>query len=363
MGQLTESDEALVDEITKTRNSLKTDKLDMSYGELMSMYEKEELIISPSFQRLFRWSSRQQTRFIESILLGIPIPAVFVAEGEFGKWEVVDGLQRISTVLSFFGELKTDKKGVNKWTLLAGNLIPKLEGYTIDTLPIQYVRNIKRSVCRVEVIKWDSQWDMRYELFSRLNTGGAVLTEQELRNCIFRNDLKEFYVFVENASSLKEFNKLVGLSEKQKSELYDQELIVRFISLVNEWKNVNTSADQHMTHYMQNLVKMGADLDPRIENMFYSVIELLAKSKANKQIFRYKSSRVFSPNLYDAIMVGFANNYRYYANHTELILSIINKIKEDPEFKRLAGSTTYSKTRIKSYITRAMKIIGDYQDE
>ena len=91
----------LEDVVSKKRNSLKTDRLDMSFGELMNMFEDGELFITPEYQRVFRWSPFQQTRFIESVLLGIPIPPIFIAEDDEGKWEVVDGLQRISTIFSF----------------------------------------------------------------------------------------------------------------------------------------------------------------------------------------------------------------------------------------------------------------------
>jgi uncharacterized protein with ParB-like and HNH nuclease domain len=82
----------LENEINYARNNLTTDRLDMSYGEIMSMYERGEIIIDPDFQRLFRWSTFQKTRFIESILLGIPTPPIFVAEDDEGRWELVDGL-------------------------------------------------------------------------------------------------------------------------------------------------------------------------------------------------------------------------------------------------------------------------------
>jgi uncharacterized protein with ParB-like and HNH nuclease domain len=93
--------------ISTKRNSLKTDRLDMSFGELMSLFDAGDLFITPEYQRVFRWSLFQQTRFIESVLLGIPIPPIFVAEDDEGKWEVVDGLQRISTIFAFFGVLET----------------------------------------------------------------------------------------------------------------------------------------------------------------------------------------------------------------------------------------------------------------
>ena len=134
--QTTLNSQKLDYQIDETRNSLKTGRLDMSYGEIMSMYETEELIIAPAFQRLFRWSLEQKTKFIESILMGIPIPSIFVAETDHGRWEIVDGLQRISTILSFFGKLRAEKEELNNWTLLEGDFISSLQGYTAETLPI-----------------------------------------------------------------------------------------------------------------------------------------------------------------------------------------------------------------------------------
>ena len=89
-----QTEETLLKDIEAGRNTLQTDKLDMSFGEIMSMYDKEEIIINPDFQRLYRWSDYQKTRFIESIIIGIPIPPIFVAEDSKGRWELVDGLQR-----------------------------------------------------------------------------------------------------------------------------------------------------------------------------------------------------------------------------------------------------------------------------
>lgn len=76
--------ESLDKEIASTRNDIRTDKLDVSYGELANLYENEELVIKPEYQRLFRWTPTQKSRFIESILLGFPTPAIFVAEDKHG---------------------------------------------------------------------------------------------------------------------------------------------------------------------------------------------------------------------------------------------------------------------------------------
>ena len=179
-----EQHQPLLKELEKSRNELKTDKLDMSYGEIISTYQRGDLIISPVFQRHYRWESDQKTRFVESILLGIPTPPIFVAENNEGRWELVDGLQRISTVTSFLGELKEEDK--NNWAMEEGDIIKNFRGYKFDDLPYKLQLHIRRAPCRIEIIKWDSAYDMRYELFKRLNTGGTPLTQQEIRNCIFR---------------------------------------------------------------------------------------------------------------------------------------------------------------------------------
>ncbi len=138
-------DETIETELSSARNTLSSDRLDMSFGELINMYDAGELIIDPEFQRYFRWDIYQRTRFVESILLGIPVPSIFMAEDSNGKWEVVDGLQRISTILSFFGKLTGDNEKENGWVMCQGDLINSLEGKSIDDLPLKFQLNIKRS--------------------------------------------------------------------------------------------------------------------------------------------------------------------------------------------------------------------------
>ena len=115
-------------ELDKARLSVKTDSYPMSIGELVSMYDDGELEIRPEFQRLFRWSLEQKSNFIESVLLGIPIPSIFVAQREDGVWELVDGLQRISTILSFMGKMRDNNGGLCPPLKLSGTkYLPSLQ--------------------------------------------------------------------------------------------------------------------------------------------------------------------------------------------------------------------------------------------
>ena len=341
-------------QISQMRNSLKADRLDMSFGEIMATYERGELIISPEFQRLFRWNIEQRTRFLESIILGIPIPPIFVAEDKKGRWELVDGLQRISTILSFFGNLNgPGARRENGWMLHEATLVPALKGFTSGTLPNNYILNIKRAVCRVEIIKWDSQWDMRYELFSRLNTGGSPLTEQEVRNSIFRGGLKRLYAFVDEIKHSDLFVKLVNLSENRKSKLYDDELIIRFLSLVNNWEKVDASISNHATAYMQSMLKRREDISKDDEEKFRDVLMLL--SPLGGEIFKVRST--FSASLYDAITVATAAYMdRFKANPRKLV-EAVKKLKADPEFREMRGGAS-SKTRTRVRIGHAVAVFG-----
>ena len=343
--------ELLEKEIAQARNSLTTDRLDMSFGEIMAMYQRGELIISPEFQRLYRWDINKKTKFLESIILGIPIPPIFVAEDNNGCWELVDGLQRLSTIFSFFGILNSQEKDINNWEMASGDLLDSLDGYSASTLPMRYILNIKRSVCRIEIIKWDSKWDMRYELFSRLNTGGEILTDQEIRNSIFRSGLRNFYSFIDKAINEANFKSITKLTQKQKLELFDQELIVRYVSLVDSWEQVDLPISTYATEYMRKMLVEKRDINPLTISRFYDVIDVL--KILGKDTFRIKST--FSPSAYDAIMVATTHFLTYFQKHPEQIKEAVEKVKSSSEFKETRSSAG-SKTRTKKKIEIAMKI-------
>src|SRR6476659_2651337 len=107
---------SLQDEILAQSAQIRTDSYQMSIGELINLYRDNELDVHPEFQRIYRWTDIQKTRLIESILLGIPLPPIFVAQRSDGVWDVVDGVQRLSTILQFVGMLKDEE----------GEIIPPL---------------------------------------------------------------------------------------------------------------------------------------------------------------------------------------------------------------------------------------------
>jgi uncharacterized protein with ParB-like and HNH nuclease domain len=119
----------LKEEIENAQRLVKTDAYQMSVGEIVNMYKDHEFVIDPDFQRLFRWEIGHKSKLIESLLLGIPLPSIFVFETEDSKWELIDGLQRISTLLEFMGELKDPATGELKppTALVATKYLPSLD--------------------------------------------------------------------------------------------------------------------------------------------------------------------------------------------------------------------------------------------
>jgi len=341
-------------EISEARNSLKTEKMDMSFGELISLYENQELIIDPEFQRLFRWDEDRKTKFIESLLLGIPTPTIFVAEvAETGQWEVIDGLQRISTVLSFFGILKNcPPNQENFWKLSEGKFIKSFRDKTKQDLPVKYHINIRRSTCRVEVLKWDSLVDMRYELFNRLNSMGLPLSDQELRNCIFRPHSNQFNQLLKELSQLDEFSELISPTEEQVTQLYLQELVLRFFALYDAMEDaankINDTISSYMTIYMGSVSKEGNfDFEGK-KRLFVEVTTLLATSPLKKYMFRSKSGKgPFSGSLYDVIMLGIAFYFDHYkAMSGDDLRKKLEIISENEDFKKCSASKASSRSRV-----------------
>ena len=138
--------------------------LDLSFNELLDMHKNKELIIDPEYQRLFRWSEGKQSRFIETLLLEMPIPPIYVIEIEDGIYELIDGLQRISSYLHFRGE-HPDRKNADgtyhKLTLTECDVATELNDYTFDSLPTALQIKLKRNFVRVEMIRRESDARLR----------------------------------------------------------------------------------------------------------------------------------------------------------------------------------------------------------
>src|SRR5690349_8180996 len=118
---------------TNFDREIRTTAVDFSFGELLNLHNDKEIVIHPEYQRLFRWSNEKRSRLIESIILGLPIPPIFLIEGDDGVLELIDGLQRTSSVLQF---LDHSAIGEPELILSGCDIIPELNGLRFQDIPV-----------------------------------------------------------------------------------------------------------------------------------------------------------------------------------------------------------------------------------
>ncbi len=235
----------LSDEIEKAQKLVKTDAYQLSISEIINMYRDGELVINPDFQRLFRWEIGQKSKLIESLLLGIPLPSIFVFERMDSKWELIDGLQRISTLLEFMGLLTDPDTGMPKSPscLVATKYLPSLNNAVweisdrVNGVPPEEQNaldsalqlQIRRARLSVEILKRPSDNSTKFELFQRLNAGGTQANPQELRNCIIIMVSNDYAKFVRSCAENGNFLSVLAATDDQLEKQRHMEYVSRFL--------------------------------------------------------------------------------------------------------------------------------------
>jgi hypothetical protein len=249
----------LLQAIDSRLSKVHTQALDLSFNELLDMYHEGELKIDPDYQRIFRWSEGARSRFIESLLLEMPVPPIYVIEEDDGKYLLIDGLQRISSYLHLRGALNAEHldppvvKG-EKLRFCDCDIVPELNGKTFDDLGTALQIRLKRAFIRVEVVRKGSDTRFKYHMFKRLNTGGVNLSPQQIRNSSIRLLDAKFNDFIIKLSQNEFYLECTSaLTNDQRLEAYDQELVLRFFALKNDRGNFIHSVSDFLTEYMESV--------------------------------------------------------------------------------------------------------------
>ncbi|MGL5049510.1 MAG: DUF262 domain-containing protein [Fusobacteriaceae bacterium] len=229
-------------ELQENLKNINTKYLVMSLREIMSMFEEEEIKINPIYQRGFRWAQTDKTYLIESLILNFPIPPIFVYQRNDGIWELVDGLQRISTVLEFFGKLPENMINENNKLdkLSAGKILTELEGISPDEFVTKHkdlALKLKKYPIHVVIIdaveNEVNNGKFEYEVFRRLNTYGARLSKQEIRNVTIALRDESLYEMMDNFTKEKAFTDIFIFGGKKADERKDLEVLLQFYLLYN----------------------------------------------------------------------------------------------------------------------------------
>ena len=355
----------LQEQIDDARKEIKTDGYAMSIGEWISLYESKEVDIHPEFQRFFRWSASQKTRLIESILLGIPVPQIFVAQRPDGVWDVVDGLQRLSTIYQLVGVLTgADDLPLPALVLQGTKYLPGLEGKKWDDsnlsdslTPAQRLI-IKRTKIAVSIILRESNENSKYELFQRLNTGGSALSAQEVRNSIAVMMDVSFYDWLRNLANNENFKECTSLSDKSIEEQYDMDLALRFVIFRNidnaELKKVGDVND-FITNKMIELIDKKSINRKREEEAFNATFALLHSRAGGECLRRYDIRKKkllggFLLSAFEAVALGVGYNYKSLEKSKLDFMTVISQIWSDKAFISNSGSGIRASSRIPAII-------------
>ncbi|MGY3257044.1 DUF262 domain-containing protein [Pseudomonas chlororaphis] len=289
--------------------------------------QKKWMNLQPEYQRRQVWDRKKKSQFIESLLMNLPVPPVFLFEPEYSRYEVMDGQQRLSAIVAFY---------TNRFKLSGLEYWPELNGFQYDDLPPLIQRGLDRRrlsavVLQSNALKEDYD-DLRKIVFERLNTGGQKLNAQELRNCIYSSSFAKLLVELAGYDS---FNDLLGMPRYDDNiirgqissdlaenpffkRMIDCELVLRFFAFrkkANIKGSVKSVLDKCMVANLETdgdeLDELAADFRTRID---------MAKELFGDDAFKIRESKKdqekVSPPYYDAIIIACD---RQFSNRAALI--------------------------------------------
>ena len=349
-------------ELDAARKDIKTDAYPISIRELASLYKEGELDIHPEFQRFLRWSPEQKTKLVESLLLGIPIPSIFVFQREDGVLDVVDGLQRISTILHFMGELRDEEdQTLPPLILQEADYLPALKDKVWSPsddpnfIGDDIQRFFRQEKIDVKVLLRDSDDQAKYELFQRINTGGTPLSEQEVRNCILIMVNRPAYFWLEQASKDENFIACCPLPERVLLERYDLELALRFAILydidVTKVKEIKDLGQFLTTEMRSALSGDGKDLK-KVGEDFERTFKLLNDAAGDNALrkFDIEKERFGGPFLisaFELVALGLSQNLDYAEQQgPDWLKAKIKAIWSDPRADGIYGQGVSTARRL-----------------
>ena len=330
---------SLQEQLMEQKMKVDFNTYDLSIKELISMVNDKLINIAPDYQRQFRWDKERQSSLIESIFLGIPIPSLFMATNADGTWELIDGVQRVSTILCFAGSEEEREKiqmsNLNELTLDKLKKLTGFNGKTFENLPIEVQTKFKLSNIKVTTLSDKSDKEVRFDLFERLNRGGVILTDQEIRSCVYRGGFNDF---IKKLSKNGDFRECVHLTNRQENNGTREELVLRFFAYLYDLQNFVHSVKEFLNNYME---KADKDFEYAYnEKLFCDVFKIL-NNALPKGISKGRKNTPL--NLYEAVSVGAA--MAYLKNGRINTVGVQEWIKDKELIKYTTGATN-SKVRV-----------------
>jgi len=293
---LTQSEEVIVLPSIEKPNYQET-----SCAELYRKFTDKQLEIQHDFQRNFVWNSAAQTCFIDSLVKGLPIPNLCIVEdSNTENWIVIDGLQRISTIIKFLGD--TNWKLTKSPDIIDANISGKKVSEIKKKSPTLYKR-VENTVIPVTVIRCDfstqSSMDNLFNIFHRLNTGGQKLNNQEIRNCIFSG---RFNKLLRNIVKSEEWTNIMGKTSKV-DRLDNEELVLRVFAFLDKLDEYTGNLAKFLNHYMSEKQNITNDEIDDKEDTLTSTLSFISENIDNPA-----SVSKLNKTQKEGLLVGIAKN-------------------------------------------------------
>ena len=341
------------EDIIPSRFSIAVSRIDFDVAGLVRRLDSEDVFI-PDFQRAYVWKPKQASRFIESLLLGLPVPGIFLAkERQTKKLLVIDGQQRLRSLLYFYqGKFLNSRhsfalKGVH----------PEFEKETYKSLKDAYRRQLDDSVVSATVVEplYAEDDSSIYYIFERLNTGGTILKPQEIRACIYHGELNNLLGKLNKNPAWRD---IFGLPDKNGK---DQELILRFLAFYFEGNDYKPSLKEFLNQYMRQNRHLARQSEEQIINAFIPTIEVIHKGLGNKA---FKPQKILIPTYFEAVMVVIARRLEQgQINNLEQLGERYKSLIEDESFSGVAQKirNLTSADNVRDRLKFASNYLGDLE--
>lgn len=358
-----DDEETHIDEIPKGERTLHTQAYDKSISDIVAMIDNGDIVLDPDYQRNYIWDDKRASLLVESILLNVPIPVVYVAEDEDSRWDVVDGLQRLYSLQRFF-------KG--EFRLRGLEVLEDLNGSTYSKLNPKAARILRNGILRIIMIFKESHQDIKYEIFMRLNRGSIHLSEQELRNCLYRGP---FNNLLHELRAIDFVQAMLGLDSPHK-RMVDAELLLRHF-MVRAGYDRNTgkvstysgNMRSSLNHYMKQVRHLPPEEIKRTKLAFIETILKTFAVFGDHAFHRLDAGGNYDGRLNRAIMdgvlvgFGFHNKEALEAKKVDIIDLLRRLINEDATFADAITVRTSDRGkmeyRVHTFATKLAEVIGE----
>ena len=344
-------DEASSDETSAPQTyNISSYGADYDVDGLVKRMKRGDIFIPP-FQRDYVWNLSDASRLIESLLLGLPVPGVFLAKDiDSNKSLVIDGQQRLKSLQFFYDGYfnpKSDQKVRRVFKLL--NVQSQFEGKTYEELDEKDKVRLNDSIIHATVIKQESpEGDDTsvYHVFERLNTGGHKLMPQEIRTAIFHGGLVEL---LHQLNSTQEWRDIFG---KVSNRLKDQELILRFLAMYFTSSQYTKPMNEFINKFSKKNRAPNQKFINQCTNLFQQTIQVVHQAIGNTA---FRPERALNAAVFDSVMVGLAKRIQTGKEiPLHLIKPAYEKLLTDPNFKSVVSDSTSDATNVSKRLELAI---------